>query len=42
LELPCETKLSLECAFITVVSYNGEIKVMKMPPIINPLREDEV
>jgi len=41
LELPCETKLSLDNTFLSITSYNGEIKIVKMPAIINPLRDEE-
>jgi hypothetical protein len=41
LDLPSEVKLSQDALFMTIITYNGEIKVVKMPPIINPTREDE-
>jgi hypothetical protein len=41
LELPAETKMSLDYTFMTITSFNGEIKLIKLPPIINPLRDDE-
>jgi hypothetical protein len=41
LDLPCETKISLDCKFMAVTSFSGEVKLIKMPPIINPLRDDE-
>lgn len=41
LDLPCATKLSSDCLFMTVTSFSGEVKLLKLPPIINPMREDE-
>lgn len=41
LELPCETKLSIDGHFLSVISFNGDVRLLKMPPIINPLREDD-
>lgn len=41
LELPCETVLSLDALFMTVTSFNGEVKLIKMPPVINPLKDEE-
>lgn len=40
LELPAETKLSLDGLFLTVISFGGEVKLLKMPPILNPLKEE--
>lgn len=41
LELPAEAKLSQECAFMAVTTYSGEVKLVKLPPIINPTRESD-
>lgn len=42
LDLPSEAKFSLDCIFLTVTTFSGEVKLLKMPPIISPLRGDEV
>jgi hypothetical protein len=41
MELPAEAKLSAECAFMAVTSYSGEVKLVKLPSIINPARESD-
>lgn len=41
LDLPCETSISLDCVFMTVTSFSGEVKVLKLPPIINPFRGED-
>jgi hypothetical protein len=41
LELPSEAKLSPDNAFLVVTSFNGEVKLFKMPAIINPTRESD-
>jgi hypothetical protein len=38
-EFPMEVNISPECSFLTVTLYTGEVKVLKMPPILNPLKE---
>jgi len=43
LELPSEAKISTDAAFLAITAFNGEIKLVKMPAIINPIRDsDEV
>lgn len=41
LELPSETKMSMDCQFMSITSFGGEVKLIKMPHIINPMRDDE-
>lgn len=36
-KFPFEVKLSLDCVFMAVTLANGEVKLIKMPPILNPL-----
>ena len=36
LDLPSEVKLSSDFAFLTVTTFSGEVKLVKMPAIINP------
>jgi len=36
-KLPYEVKLSMDCVFLAVTLCNGEVKLLKMPPIFNPL-----
>ena len=33
--------MSQDAQFLAVVSFNGEVKLFKLPPIINPLRDEE-
>jgi hypothetical protein len=40
-EFPMEVSFSPECSFLTVTMYTGEIKVCKMPPILNPLKDTD-
>ena len=41
LELPMEAKLSADVAFMAVTTFNGDVKLIRMPPIINPLRDSD-
>lgn len=41
LDLPSETKLSYDVAFLAVTTFSGEVKLARMPPIINPARDVE-
>ncbi len=41
LELPSEVLLSPDCQFLTVTSFNGDVRLIKMPSIINPVREGD-
>jgi hypothetical protein len=36
-----EVSFSPECSFLTITMYTGEIKVCKMPPMLNPLKDTE-
>jgi len=38
--LPCEVKFSLDGEFLTIVSYDGSVKLLKMPPILDPMQYD--
>lgn len=40
LKLPSETKLSLDCDFLSIISYDGAVKVIKMPAILDPMQND--
>jgi hypothetical protein len=37
-ELPAETKLSLDCEFMSIISFDGTVKIVKMPDIIDPMK----
>lgn len=39
-ELPSSVVFSQECAFLAVTLYGGEVHLLKMPAILNPLKED--
>lgn len=41
LDLPSEAKLSYDVAFLAVTTFGGEVKVLKMPAIINPVRDSD-
>ena len=41
LELPSEAKLSPEASFLAITTFGGEVKLIKMPAIINPFRESD-
>ncbi len=41
MDLPSEAKLSPDNAFLVVTSFSGEIKLFRMPAIINPVRESD-
>lgn len=41
LELPAEVKLSLDVQFLTFTTFAGDVKLVRMPPIINPTRESD-
>lgn len=36
-EFPFQVKFSLEGSFLAVTLFTGEVKLLKMPPILNPL-----
>lgn len=35
--LPSEVKLSVDGEFLTVTSFDGAVKLIQMPPIIDPM-----
>jgi len=35
--LPSEVNLSMDCEFLSVTSFDGTIKIIKMPAIIDPV-----
>ena len=41
LDLPMDVKFSLEGNFLSVSTFNGDVKVFKMPTIISPMKEDD-
>lgn len=41
LDLPSEAKLSADVSLMAVTTYNGDVKLIKMPAIINPLRDSD-
>jgi hypothetical protein len=36
-KFPCDVKLSMDCVFLAVTLCSGEVKLLKMPPILNPM-----
>lgn len=36
-KFPCDAKLSMDCVFLSVTLACGEVKVLKMPPILSPM-----
>jgi hypothetical protein len=36
-QLPSEANLSMDCEFLSVTSFDGTIKIIKMPAIIDPI-----
>ena len=36
-KFPYEVKLSMDCVFLSVTLADGEVKVLKMPPILSPM-----
>lgn len=37
-ELPAESKLSLDFEFMSIISFDGTVKLIKMPEIIDPMK----
>ena len=35
--LPSETKLSLDFEFMSITTFGGAVKVVKLPPVLDPL-----
>ena len=42
LEFPYSVKLSMDGVFLAVTLMNGAVKLLKMPPVLNPLEADKV
>lgn len=40
LEFPYEVKLSLDGVFLAVTQLTGAVKLIKMPPVLNPLEPE--
>lgn len=40
MQLPSECKLSLDNEFLSVILFDGSVKMLKMPPIIDPMQSD--
>lgn len=36
-KFPYTVNLSLDCAFLAVTLCNGEVKILKMPPVLSPM-----
>ena len=41
LELPSEARLSQDALFMTINTFGGEVKVVRLPAIINPARDSD-
>ena len=41
LDLPAEAKLSSDAGFLAITTFGGEVKLIKLPAIINPFRESD-
>ena len=39
--MPSEAKLSPDVVFMVITTFGGEVKLIKMPAIINPFRESD-
>ena len=39
--MPSEAKISPDVAFLVITTFGGEVKLVKMPPVINPFRESD-
>jgi len=40
-EFPHQVKLSVDCVFLAVTMLNGEVNLIKMPPVLSPLSDDQ-
>lgn len=40
-KLPAEGNISVDGEFLTVTCFDGSVKVIKMPPVIDPLKEED-
>ena len=38
LDLPCKVSISLECHFMSVTTYGGEVRLFKFVPIVDPFK----
>ena len=36
-QLPASVTLSLDCEFLSVTTFNGTVKIIKMPPVLDPI-----
>ena len=41
LEFPYEVKFSMDGVFLAVTQLTGGVKLVKMPPVLNPLEKDQ-
>lgn len=41
-QLPAEVKLSIDAEFLSVTTYNGTVKIIKMPPVIDPIQNEPI
>lgn len=41
LDLPAEVKLSPDVSFMAITTFGGEVKLVRMPPIISPTRDSD-
>ena len=41
-QLPAEANFSLDGEFLSVTTYDGTVKVIKMPPVIDPIRNEPI
>jgi hypothetical protein len=37
-KMPAEVSLSPDCEFMSITTFDGEVKVLKMPPVFDPLQ----
>lgn len=40
--LPASVTLSLDCEFLSVTTYNGTVKIIKMPPVLDPIQNEPI
>lgn len=40
--LPSETKLSLDFEFMSITTFGGAVKVVKLPPVLDPLQNEKI
>jgi len=39
-QLPCEVKISEDCEFISVTTFDGTVKLIKMPTVPDPIQNE--